>query len=137
MSGVIFIAAFLMQALPLQGIVIKKGTNEPLSRAVVELRTDSGNGRPLDGITNGKPLDSITTEDDGRFSFGNIAPGRYWLTVARRGYARAPLSITLTAGQPAPNIQLPMAQAGAISGRVYDLQGRPMANVEIQAMKAS
>jgi protocatechuate 3,4-dioxygenase beta subunit len=128
MSGIIFMAAFLLQALPLQGIVIKKGTNEPLSKATVELRRDSDTGRPLD---------TITTEDDGRFSFGNLAPGRYRLTAIRRGYARPPLTITLTAGQPVPNVQLFMAQSGAISGRVYDLQGRPMANVEVQAMKAS
>jgi Carboxypeptidase regulatory-like domain len=137
MSSIVLMAALLFQTLPLQGVVIKKGTNEPLSKATVELRKDSGNGRPLDGITNGRPLDSITTEDDGRFSFGNVPPGRYWLTVKRRGYARPPLVITLTAGQPAPNIQLPMALSGAISGRVYDLQGRPMPNVEVQAMKAS
>src|SRR5215468_5189143 len=137
MSSIVLMAAFLLQTMPLQGVVIKKGTNEPLSKATLELRRDSGNGRPIDGVTNGKPLDTITTEDDGRFSFGNVAPGRYWLTVTRRGYARLPLAITLTAGQPVPNIQLPMALSAAISGRVYDLQGHPMPNVEVQAMKAS
>src|SRR5438132_3752053 len=92
--------ALVMQALPLQGIVVRKGTTEPLSNATVELHRDQENA----GI-----LDSTTTEDDGRFSFGNVAPGRYRLTVTRRGYTRPPLTITLAAGQPAEGIQLPMA----------------------------
>src|SRR6266496_4917412 len=99
--------ALVMQTLPLQGIVVKKGTAEPLYNATVELRRDQENA----GI-----LDSTTTEDDGRFAFGNVAPGRYRLTVTRRGYVRPPLAITVAAGQPGAEMQLPMAQAGTISG---------------------
>ena len=117
-----------MQALPLQGIVIKKGTNEPLSKATVELRRDQENA----GI-----LDKLTTEDDGRFRFDNVAPGRYRLTVTRRGYVRSPLAITVATGQARAEIELPMTQAGAISGRVHDANGQPVGNVEILAMKAS
>src|SRR6266446_3070848 len=117
-----------MQALPLQGIVIKKGVNEPLSKATVELRRDQDNAAVLN---------KLTTEDDGRFLFGNVAPGRYRLTVTRRGYVRPPLTITLVAGQPAEDIQLNMTSTGAISGRVLDGSGRPMGNVEVKAMKAS
>ena len=120
--------ALVMQTLPLQGIVVKKGTTEGLSKATVELRRDQENA----GI-----LDSITTEDDGRFSFSNVAPGRYRLTVTRRGYTRPPLTITLAAGQPAQDIPLNMTPTGAISGRVYDTGGRPLGNVEVKAMKAS
>src|SRR3989442_262226 len=118
----------VMQALPLQGIVVKKGTTEPLSKATVELRRDQESA---------VILDSTTTEDDGRFSFGNVAPGRYRLTVTRRGYTRPPLTITLAAGQPAADIQLNMTLTGSISGRVVDAVGRPMGTVEVKAMKAS
>src|SRR5438552_12139589 len=91
--------ALVMQVLPLQGIVVRKGTTEPLSKATVELRRDQDNA----GI-----LDSTTTEDDGRFLLGNAAPGRYRLTVTRRGYTRPPLTITLAADQTARDIQLNM-----------------------------
>src|SRR5437773_40094 len=117
-----------MQALPLQGIVVKKGTNEPLSKATVELRRDQDNAAVLN---------KLTTEDDGRFLFANVAPGRYRLTVTRRGYVRPPLAITVAAGQPGAEIQLPMAQAGTISGRVYDANGQSLGNVEVLAMRAS
>jgi hypothetical protein len=120
--------AFLMQALPLQGIVVKKGTAEPLSRATVELRRDQENA----GI-----LDSTTTEDDGRFSFGNVAPGRYRVIVTRRGYTRPPLTINLAGGQRVQDIRLNMTPTASISGRVVDAAGRPLGNVEVKAMKAS
>ena len=124
--------SFVMQAVPLQGplqgIVVKKGTGEPLSNATVELRRDQESAAILD---------SITTEDDGRFSFGTVAPGRYRLTVARRGYARLPLTITVASDQPAQDIRIDMSLTAAISGRVVDLNGRPMGNVEVRAMKAS
>jgi protocatechuate 3,4-dioxygenase beta subunit len=122
------LAALAMQALPVQGIVVKKGSTEPLSKATVELRRDQQNA----GI-----LQSITTGDDGRFSFGNVAPGRYRVAVTRRGYTRPPLAITVAPGQAAADIQLNMTQTGSISGRVVDASGRPMGGIEIKAMKAS
>src|SRR5882672_1473280 len=123
--------AFMLQAQSLQsiqGVVLRKGSAETLSNATVELRRDEG----LPGV-----LDSMTTEGDGRFSFNRVPPGRYRLTVTRRGYARPPLVITLTGGQRAEDIPLNMTLAGSISGRVIDAEGRPVGNVEVQAMKGS
>ena len=122
------VLALVLQTSLVQGVVLRKGTTERLSKATVELHRDPGSA----GI-----LDSVTTEDDGRFSFSNVEPGHYRLIVTRRGYARPPLAITITAGQPVENIQLNMSPAGSISGHVFDAQGRPMGNVEVQAMKAS
>ncbi len=81
--------ALMLQAQALQGVVLRKGTSEGLSNATVELHQDQGKA----GI-----LDSIITEDDGRFSFSNVQPGRYRLIVTRRGYARPPLTVTVTCG---------------------------------------
>jgi Carboxypeptidase regulatory-like domain len=122
------LVSLVMQALTVQGVVVKKGSTQPLSKATLELRRDQQNA----GI-----LDSITTEDDGRFSFGNVAPGRYRVTVTRRGYTRPPLTITVASGQPTADIQLNMAQTGSISGRVVAAFGRPMGGIEIKALKAS
>ena len=34
---------------------------------------------------NENPLDQVLTDDDGRFAFANLSPGRYWLTVRQPG----------------------------------------------------
>ena len=120
--------ALMLQAPPVQGVVLRKGTTEVLSKATVELHRDQG----IAAI-----LDSVTTEDDGRFSFSNVEPGHYRLIVSRRGYARPPLAITVTAGRKLEEIQLNMIPAGSISGHVIDADGHPVGNVEVQAMKAS
>ena len=104
--------ALMIQAQSLQsiqGVVIRKGTSEALSNATVELRRDEGTS----GI-----VDSMTTEDDGRFSFSTVPPGRYRLTVARRDYARPPFVMTLASGQRAVDIPLYMSPTGSVSGRV-------------------
>jgi hypothetical protein len=116
-----------IQASPVQGVVVVKGTNQPLSDATVALRPDQENGAVLK---------TITTEDDGRFVFDNVAPGRYRLTVSRRGYTRPPITVTVSRNAAAP-IELPMTPAGAISGRVYNANGQPLGAIEVLAMKAS
>jgi hypothetical protein len=115
-----------MQGSPVQGVVIVKGTNQPLSDATVALHQDQENG---------SVLKTITTEDDGRFVFDNVPAGRYRVTVSRRGYTRPPITVTVTRGAAAP-IELPMTAAGAISGRVYNANGQPLGAIEVLAMKA-
>jgi protocatechuate 3,4-dioxygenase beta subunit len=119
--------AVVLQNTSVHGVVLR-GQNDPLSKATVELRSDSNNA-PL--------LGSMLTDNDGKFVFQNVRPGRYQLTVKRQGYTRPPRNITVAAGQPLPDIQLPMSPTGAIYGAVYNSRNEPMGNVEVQAMKAS
>ena len=125
--GTVFLA-LILQASQVQGVVLRRGTTERLSKATVELHRDQGIN---------EVLDSVTTEDDGRFSFSNVEPGHYRLIVTRRGYARPPLAFTVTAGRKLEDIQVNMLPAGSISGQVLDAEGQPAGNVEVQAMKAS
>ena len=117
----------LLQNQSIQGVVVRAGSNDPVSKAIVELRADANSG----------VLDRTTTEDDGRFVFDTVRPGRYKISVTRRGYARSPVTITVPAGQPMPPLRLSMSATGAIYGRIFDANGQPLGNVEVQALKAT
>jgi hypothetical protein len=121
------ILAFFLQNAAVQGVVVR-GQNDPLSKATVELRTDTSNP---------SLVGNIVTDTDGRFVFQNVRPGRYRLTVKRQGYTRPPRSISVVAGQRLPDIPLPMTPTGAIYGAVYNSKNEPMGNVEVEALKAS
>jgi carboxypeptidase family protein len=143
------LALLLLQAGPAQtptaqapasiaGFVVKIGTNEPLSKAVVTLAsTESGRGQ----------MYTASTSTDGRFLIDKIPPGKYRLSANRSGYvryefgARGPnrrgLEVTIAAAQKLTQIILPLSPAGTITGRVFDRDGEPLAYVVVQAMKYS
>lgn len=119
--------ALLLQDAAIQGIVVR-ASNDPLSKANVELRADGANGALLE---------RATTDADGRFVFQNVQVGRYQVTVTRSGYVRPSLPVVVTQGQPVVNLELPMTPTAAIEGRVYDGAGDLAGNVEVQALRAS
>jgi Carboxypeptidase regulatory-like domain len=136
--GILALALLTWQTQPssIEGIVLRGGTTQPIWNAVVELR---GEGKSV-------PI-AVSTGADGKFEFWNVAPGRYRLAVSRNGYLdsaygqRGPngsgSSLSVEAGQTLKNIRITMVATGAISGRVRDSNGEPLANVAVQAMKYS
>src|SRR5439155_6646809 len=69
-----------------EGIVLRAGTSQSISKAVVEL---SGNNLSEALV--------MATGGDGKFEFRNLAPGRYRLGVSRDGYLNS------SYGQRGPN----------------------------------
>jgi hypothetical protein len=133
MSIIGFFAVALLAQQPrvgsIEGIVVQAGTPQPVARAVVEL-TGSREAEPV----------AVTTDTDGKFQFRNVAAGPYSLTVSRDGYLErrsGNSTLTVQAGQTAKDIRLTLIATGAISGRVYDSVGEPLANVSIRALKYS
>src|SRR5262245_19593173 len=115
------------------GVVVKIGTSEPVAKAVVEL-TRSGS----------EPV-ATATGSDGTFEFRNLAPGQYKVGVSRTGYLNgaygqrgpngAGTTVTLAPGQVINDLRISLIPSGAISGRVYDDTGDPLANVSVRAFK--
>ena len=128
------------QAVPLDtssitGIVQRSGTAEPLDLAVVSLIPAGGAAAPP----------SVETDSTGRFSFRNVPPGRYAISVRREGYfgplrhgASAPLvtrQITLTGQQSIPDLQFNMFPGASVSGRIFDERGVPVPGAQVYALR--
>jgi hypothetical protein len=108
--GILIVALLAQQPRPssIEGIAVKAGTSEPIAKAVVELT--GNNGQPngyLDGV------------------YGQRGPN---------GSGRA---LAIDGGQTLKDIRLAMTALGAMSGRVYDNSGEPLANVQVRALKYS
>jgi uncharacterized surface anchored protein len=138
------IAAYLLltfttamaQQSAVDGIVVNLGTGEALADAQVVLTRTDG------------PSYTGTTGGDGKFAFQSVESGEYRLTATRAGgfmpteYGqRNPngggIPFTLTADRRLTGVQLAMAAAGTISGRVFNRDGTPAVWVSVQALRPS
>jgi len=85
------------------------------------------------------------TDDTGRFVFNGVEPGQYRVSVDREGYIRQEYGqrsysgpgtiITVNSGQRVANIDFQMVPTGSISGRIFNEDGDPVANVAVQAQR--
>jgi len=80
---------------------------------------------------------STLSRADGSFTFRNLTPGRYLISVSRegfvphedprRGLTLSGLPVTLIAGQSLKDVVLPMVPAPFIAGQVFNPYGDPVA----------
>src|SRR5689334_8486924 len=68
----------------IEGQVVNARAGTPLKRAMVRLMSV---GQP--GVPNQRPINmNKETDEQGRYSFANLEPGKYRLTAERQGYLR-------------------------------------------------
>jgi sarcosine oxidase gamma subunit len=116
------------------GTVLRKGTDEPIHFARVTLESDDEGQKKL----------HAATDAAGKFSFKDVAPAEYHLSVTRNGYvseyygARGPmdpgLPLTLTSGKHMDDLIFRMTPAGIITGRVRDENGEPLPGTQVTAL---
>jgi len=121
------------------GIVTKPGGNEPLPGATVILSPAASS--QASGIR------STITQDDGRFTFGDIEPGEYRLQAQSTRYGGAAYGqrkpngpgaiLTIAPGQRLSDIKVSMVPTGAIAGRITGRSGEPLAYANVQALRYS
>ncbi len=78
------------------------------------------------------------TSASGAFTFRDLEPGTYQITVERAGYVSAPenkgKTVTVKAAENTSDVRLTLLRTGAISGRVFDTDGEPLGRVSIQVL---
>lgn len=122
------------QLCAVSGTVVALGTGEPLKKARVTLWTDGQE-------TNSR---FAATDAAGHFSFDQIQPGRYILSVARTGYVpqqygqdqpdKPGAVLTLTAGQTMTDLLFRLLRTAVISGRVLDEDGEPVPDTTVEVL---
>ena len=118
----------------IEGVIVRFGTGEVLSKSSVELVSS--------GVSGSR---STTTEADGRFYFPNIEPGTYRLFSRRDGFWVAEYgqrwvdgpgqAITVASGQQLRDVRIVMTPGGVIAGRITGRDGLPLAGARVRAMK--
>ena len=123
------------------GQVVAAGTNAPIADARVILMPDRRGAPPAAPLLMA-PLPQVSTDQSGRFSFDGLAPGTFRIDVQKPGFVplwspadpAPPAKYTLSAGQSLDNLTLTLKKGGAVSGRVLDSKGEPLANARVVAL---
>jgi len=118
----------------LQGQVINQVTGEPVRKANLGLKPESG-GATL----------KAATDNEGKFSIENIDPGRYTLGADRQGFvtqnygARRPsgpgTTLELKTSQVLKDLSFKLTPQGVIAGRVIDDDVEPVSGVSVQVLQ--
>lgn len=136
------LVAFLLFVPPdggsIEGRVLNKTSEQPIRRAQVRLFFVGPNAP--------RPDHGMYTDEEGRFRFTDVAPGRYRLRVEKSGFlsqdvlrtgrAGAPV-LEVTAGNTIGSLTIRLVQTSVITGRVRDQLGEPMAHVSIEVLQQS
>lgn len=153
------ILGLLAQAVPqnpqgvIQGVVTRDGTNEPLSG--VHIVVGLGYVPPVSNspfqfasrVPVASSILNTVTDEAGRFSVGNLAPGTYTVRADHDGFwglvdnAVAILSaskeVPLDAQNPKAQVALTLIPGGLVTGRVELPNGQPAQNVTVNAYTVS
>src|SRR5688572_8330900 len=118
----------------IEGSIVRFGTTDAIPRAKVTLRP-----------SNSPNSQSVTADEGGKFTFRDLAPGQYRLTVTRDGYVageygqRSPstsgVPIILGAQQQVKDARIALTPSGTISGRITNRYGEPVGNANVQALR--
>jgi hypothetical protein len=145
---------------PQRGVVATQSQNGQIEISTVDVapgtRIQVQNGQVVTvnaagvvtGVLNTTPVNEIAvvTDDDGKFSFRNLAPGRYTLRATRDGYygplvnGAAPGSATKTViveADKAAKVDVGMVQGGVIHGVLRDPDGQPAVNYALVTARPS
>lgn len=85
------------------------------------------------------PMYEAITDQAGQFKVENVDPGEYAVRLERPGYAadaktKRDKTVKVVAGQDTKDLVFRMLAAAVISGKIVDLEGDPVPNVDVMAI---
>jgi hypothetical protein len=117
----------------LEGRVVNASSGDPLKKVSLTLRGGSASAAT-----------KTESDEEGRFAFRDLDPGRYTLMGDKAGFARQAFgarsnpasgsALFLSAGRKSKDLVFKMAPGAIISGHVLDEEGEPVANAAVMAM---
>jgi hypothetical protein len=130
-------ASATADASSIEGIVHVASTGAPVADAWIAITPVGVDGARPPGTPDTPPLPDATTDAAGRFQIRTPAAGSYRLIVMADGYVRHDYSrtIAVTDGQTVRDIAIPMVPASAVSGRIHDSAGRPLAGINVMLFR--
>lgn len=116
------------------GHVVTPGTNTPVRGAEIVATRENAGGA------------SAITDENGAYRLDRLSEGEWQVTASKGGYIswqfgqrrsfQPARPISLARGQRF-TADIPLTRGGAISGRVYDASGDPLASVQVRAYRAT
>ena len=84
-----------------------------------------------------RPPVQAVSDQDGRYAFARVVPGRYRVEAQKPGFVRPgdPVRVTLASGQTLDGVNVFLLRDGAIAGRIFDPAGRPLAEARVMALR--
>jgi hypothetical protein len=120
------------------GRVVDQTTRAGLADVRVTLMPMPVPGRAGGVMFDGRPPMALT-DRDGRYTFENVAPGRYRVSVQKTGFAtvfeHGLPDVEVVAGERREVIDIELQRGAAIVGRVFDEHGEPLAGARVTALR--
>ena len=120
------------------GRIVDAATRDGIRDARVMLIPMPSNGRGLSASFDARPPE-VLTDSEGRYSFVNLAPGRYRVNVLKTGFAplenRGVEQLDVVAGQRREAADISLQRGGAIAGTVLDERAQPLAGARVLALR--
>jgi uncharacterized protein (DUF2141 family) len=121
----------------LAGTVVDTVNQQPVRDVAVSLRGSLASERFASKIA------PAVTDSSGRFSFDNLAPGRYFVSASHEGYVNSgrrglgTTTLDLAIGQHLDDLVIYLTPGGIISGQVSGAGSKPVPGISVQALKRS
>lgn len=118
----------------IRGVVVD-ASGSPVRTISVAGRVVADPARPRGQTTDPTP---VSPDAEGRFALSGLLPGRYEVFVHSMGAPRAvpeePLTVTLPEGQDLEGLRIELPASAELRGQVRDVQGRPVARVQMHVI---